>query len=124
VSYDVYFEIDTGAGERTEIDWKNYTSNVGAMWARALKNEGEHPGEIWKQFDYGLAHVIDEHPKASDLGPIVRAAVDRMRDAGQAAYADLEPGNGWGDYPGALAYLTWIADTCEKHPSALVRVWI
>ena len=122
MSYDVYFAIDTGAGNAAGIGDQNYTSNAGAMWARALKIEGEHPGEIFTQFDYGLAETIRRHPKATDLGPIVRAAVDRMRTAGHAAYADVEPSNGWGDYEGALGYLEWIADMCEKHPAATVEV--
>lgn len=123
MSYDVYFEIDTGAGEVAGVGCRNYTSNAGEMWSRALKIEGQNPGwGSFAQFDYGLAELIKRTPKATDLGPIVRAAVTSMRNAGQAAYADLEPGNGWGNYEGALNYLEWIADMCERHPGCTVRV--
>lgn len=112
MSYDVYFEINTGAGEAADVGWRNYTTNAGPMWRRALGTESVAT----------LADVIRQHPKATDLGPIVRAAVTSMRNAGQAAYADLEPGNGWGNYEGALNYLEWIADMCERHPGCTVRV--
>lgn len=123
MSYDVYFEIDTESGNFSEVAERNYTSNVGKMWARALRNEGQHVGPPFPQFDYGLAGVIREHPSARELGPIISAAVKRMEEMGREAFlVEEEWCNGWGSYQGALEYLQWIARMCERHPDCTVRV--
>lgn len=113
MSYDVYFEIDTGADDVTEVGWRNYTSNASVMWSRALEAVGA---------TFPLGVLIDETPAATDLGPIVAKAAEYMRTAGQPAFADLEPKNGWGDYEGALAFLEWIAAGCARHSLCRVRV--
>lgn len=113
MSYDVYFEIDTGPDDVAEVDWRNYTSNVSSMWSRALEAVGA---------TFPLGILIEETPAATDLGPIVAKAADYMRTSGRESFADLEPRNGWGDYAGALSFLDWLAAGCERHPACRVRV--
>lgn len=111
MSYDVTFEIDTGADEPTEVATRNYTSNVGRMWAHAI-----NPAD-----PTNLGLTIDAHPDPAELGPIIQAALDRMT-ADPEFYAEMNPDNGWGDCKGAINYLAWIALNCLKHPKCTVRV--
>jgi hypothetical protein len=111
MSYDVYIEMDTGAGETTVVDQQNYTSNVGQMWAHAI-----NPAD-----PITLGDTIDAHPKATDLQPIISLAVTRMAED-MEFYAEMNPGNGWGDAEGAMGYLAWLALACLKHPNCTVRV--
>ncbi len=113
MSYDVYFEIDTGADEPTEVDWRNYTSNASPMWTKALKATG-----FW---DDTLGNLIDQHPQPEVLGPIVKRAAEYMR-ANPDEFAPMNPPNGWGDYEGALDYLEWLASGCATFAKCTVRV--
>jgi len=97
MSYDVYFPGTS----------QNYTSNVIGMWHDAL--------------DMSLADLIQSFPLASDLGPKIRAGINRMEDDPQH-YAAMNPANGWGNSEGALAYLRWIAEQCDEWPTAVVFV--
>ena len=109
MSYNVYFEIDTGAGEVAEPrdGDRNYTRNVSPMWSAAI---GENLGDL-----------INRLPAARDLLPRVQRGVSAMETSPET-YRAMNPDNGWGDYDGALAYLRWIADMCRTHPACTVRV--
>jgi hypothetical protein len=104
MSYDVYLEVDTGAGNYACIgDW-NMTSNVAPMWRKAGAD---------------LAEMADMPAwRAADL---LRGAVDMMR-AYPADYEALNPANGWGDYEGCMGFLEVILRACERHPRAVLRV--
>lgn len=110
MSYDIslYLTVDTGGPEPLEVcvaDIGNYTSNAARMWGLAL--------------GYSLGELADRN--AGDSLPVLTAAVDRMT-ADPAAYRALEPSNGWGDYEGALAYLTALRDACLVHPRAQIHI--
>jgi hypothetical protein len=122
MSYDVHFCIDAGqSGEKPGIyDWesgevsRNYTSNVGQMWAEAIgeKEDGEF---------MALSRVIKAHPVAEELRPFIERGVSMMSEAPEY-FRQYNPPNGWGDYEGALEYLRWIAANCVKFPHAFVEV--
>jgi len=114
VSYDVSFTIKAGGPEPFELATRNYTSNTSAMWRRALAATG------W--WDGSLAELIESTDDTAFIGRVVARAAELMRQAGEDAYADLSPSNGWGDYDGALAYLEWIAQHCAALPLATVEV--
>lgn len=90
--------------------WRNYTSNVSPMWAKALGGES-------------LGDLIDRlGGRNADLIPHLDLAVRRMR-ATPALYRAMNPRNGWGDYAGALKYLVWMRDMCRAVPEGNVVVW-
>jgi hypothetical protein len=107
VSYDVTFGY--AGPEYPEDQWRNYTSNVSAMWADAM---GANLGDL-----------IDEHgSRNADLIPWLERGVKAMEDFPDH-YRDMNPENGWGDYTGALAYLRWMLAMCRAVPEGTVRVW-
>jgi hypothetical protein len=108
MSYDVYFEGETGDFEGEEI-WRNYTSNVSPMWTDAI------------QRSMTLGELIESYPKASDLAPQLLPALVRM-GRNPSRYEAMNPDNGWGDFEGAYQYLAWIWTTCTRWPNATVRV--
>jgi hypothetical protein len=138
MSYDVYFEIETGAGQVAEIGWRNYTSNVSGMWAKALAlpekpefNDDGSPrmcrrydrtADSWtdeQSSNWGLG-LLHESP-ASEAAGVLAEAVERMA-ASPDDYTPMEPDNGWGDYAGALDFLRWVAEMAAMHPGATIRI--
>ena len=108
MSYDIWLKIDTGSGEpATVVEIGNYTSNVGVMWCEALG------GKLLREYH--------DTPCSEAAGPLAEA-VKRM-EADPATYRDMEPGNGWGDYDGALRYLRRLAEACAEHPKCTIAIW-
>ncbi|MFJ7269388.1 hypothetical protein ACIQV3_22550 [Streptomyces sp. NPDC099050] len=111
MSYDIslYLNVDSGGAEPLEVcvaEVGNYTSNVARMWGQAL---GHSLGEL-------------KDKNAGDSLPALTAAVDKLQ-ADPDHYRTLEPSNGWGDYEGAVAYLTALRDACAAHPKASIHIW-
>ncbi len=109
MSYDIDLEIDTGGPEDTwpiAVEIGNYTSNVSPMWRTALG------GKSLREF---------HHASCSEAAGPLAEAVARM-EADPAAYEEMNPSNGWGDYEGALAYLRALAEACAAHPKCRIRV--
>ena len=107
MSYDIYLDIDTGAGEpQTVVEIGNYTSNVSPMWREAL----------------GGVRLRDYHgaPCSEAAGPLAEA-VKRM-EAEPDEYRKMNPPNGWGDYEGALDYLRRLAEACATHSKCTIYV--
>jgi hypothetical protein len=107
MSYDVYLQIDTGAGEPvTAVEIGNYTSNVFPMWVEALN------GVSLREFSGA--------PCTEAAGPLADG-VKRM-EADPEKYREMNPPNGWGDYEGALKYLRTLAEACAEHPKCTIYV--
>lgn len=140
MSYDVYFEIDTGSGNVAEIGCRNYTSNVSGMWAKALdlpekpdwNDDGsprmgrsyDHEAGKWSDDEHqvtvwGLA-LLHGAP-ASEAAGVLTEAFERMA-ANPDDYTPMNPDNGWGDYSGALDFLRWCAEMAQSHPAATIRI--
>ena len=106
MSYDLYLSMDTGNGDSITEDIGNYTSNISNMYEAA-----------------GLGHIEDYDDKlAKDCIEALRKAVTHMEN-NSSIHTALEPPNGWGDYEGALEFLTKTLRMCIKHPNAILRVW-
>ncbi|MFD7554150.1 hypothetical protein ACFV9E_06370 [Streptomyces sp. NPDC059835] len=110
MSYDIslYLNVDSGGPEPLEVcvaSIGNYTVNVARMWTDAL---GHSLGDL-------------KGTNAGDSQPALAAAIDRMT-ANPDRYRAMEPANGWGDYEGALAYLTALRDACAVHPKASIHI--
>lgn len=136
MSYDVHFEIDTGADEAVEIAWRNYTSNVSGMWTKALalpekpwtrdgeqvlgsRPDGNGGYTRTPMFHHGV-RLLDGAPACEAAG-VLAAAVERMT-ADPQPYRAMNPANGWGSYEGALDFLRWMAETAATHPKSVIRV--
>jgi hypothetical protein len=98
MSYDV--SIACPACEH-DMFWRNYTSNVVGMWDLAMPK----------------LHLrdMDGRPVAECL-PHLREGVAWM-ESNREACLKHEPGNGWGDYDGALAFLAAVLDACVNAPA-------
>lgn len=106
MSYWIYLEIDTG-GEycATVAEVGNITRNLTPMVHKAIgcgwfDLQGKNAGELIKQVDDGITDMV----------------------ANRAAYEELNPPNGWGDYGGCVEFLTSFARALKAHPKAFVRV--
>lgn len=69
--------------------------------------------------DFGFRDVAGW--KASDAGPVIREALQRMLDDPERFKA-LNPPNGWGDYDGTIAVMAGLAAHCALNPDATLRV--
>jgi hypothetical protein len=110
----------------------NYTSNTSWMWTESLalpekpwldengqQRMGSRDGVRSPLMNQGL-RLLDGAP-CSEAAGLLWAGVERMR-AKADEYRQKEPDNGWGDYDGALAFLTAIAQAATDHPLGTIRV--
>lgn len=105
MSYDIWLEIDTGAGHKARIfDW-NFTSNVARMWRHAGADLAEFDGK-----------------RAGDCADILAAAVERMA-ADPETYREMDSPNGWGTYDQLLPALRELLEAMRTHPNTAVGVW-
>jgi len=109
VSYDIWLEIDTGNGSKTEVWDSNYTRNVSPMWRKELAGTS-----------FEFLGAMDGH-LASDCAPALRHAVKAMLDD-PLTYEAMNPPNKWGDAVGAREFLESFATACEQHPATRVRI--
>jgi hypothetical protein len=102
MSYDGYIEWH----DRIIGELGNYTSNVSAMWSKALGCRLQDT----TGWDVRTAAIV------------FRAAAAQMR-LDPEAYRVQEPKNGWGTYEGALRYLEDAADVCDAYRDDAVVRW-
>ena len=104
MSYDVYLgtpRCPTCGSYSSEVEIGNYTSNVSGMWTDAL---GRHLKDL-------------EAMEPAEAIALLDAAVEKLNDpANYDKYKAMEPPNGWGDYQGAVEYLTRILTQWRAHP--------
>lgn len=110
MSYDIslYVTVDVGGPEPVEYcpaSIGNYTSNVAPMWTEAL--------------GHSLSDLADAN--AGDSLPALQQAVAAM-EADPDKYRAMNPGNGWGNYEGALDYLRDLRDACAAYPNATIHI--
>lgn len=102
MSLDFYLEET----KPTEIYWKNVTHNLCPMWRKAdifddlYESDGKKASEILDNLKVGLEKM---------LGDVM-------------GYTKLNPENGWGDYNGAIDFLTETIKACEESPQAIIRI--
>jgi hypothetical protein len=121
MSYDTsIIDPDTGA---ELADLGNMTSNVGAIYRRAMpgpyEGGGRYNGVGEPEPQSGLPGLSGL--RCRDAAPILRAGVQVMLAEGDAMIA-MEPDNGWGSYAGALVYLCSILFACADYPDGVLAV--
>jgi hypothetical protein len=57
----------------------------------------------------------------ADAVPQLATAVEHMRTHPQE-YEQFAPRNGWGNYEGALEFLTRIYEGCKRHPKCTIKI--
>lgn len=108
MSYDVWFEVDAGAGPVSVGPQLNYTYNCSPMFTLACGAAGinDLDGKICRE-------VIESLDRA----------VAHMRAPENAeTYQAMNPPNKWGNHEGATAFLAGIAAAARALPNARVRV--
>lgn len=108
MSYDIWLTIKSEGAEPVEVaDVGNYTSNVWAMWERALGHS-----------------LADYHSKrAGDcIEPLTQAVAHIRHPDNAAEYQAMTPPNKWGSHAGAAKYLETLLEACREYPEATVEV--
>ena len=116
MSWDIEVEIDTGNGNTLSGECRNYTHNCNSMMRLALAETGDLLDLLGEDHLYAL----DGRP-CQEVGPYLQRAVAWWSE-NQSRMAELEPANGWGDSETALEFWTWVANECQRHPRAKLRV--
>lgn len=103
------YDPDNGTPSITLGEFGNYTSNVSPMWRRALTaTVGEPaPGEQYRLQD-------TEGWSCERAWHVLTLARDWMLTHAEEL-RELEPDNGWGDYEGAVTYLSRVIEQCRKY---------
>lgn len=106
MSYWVYLTTNDALGdEHVLVEVGNYTSNVSAMWAKALGHQlRDLHGRTASEATENLARAVADMAACPDL------------------YEAMNPANGWGDYQGALNYLTRLYDGCRRWPDSTITI--
>lgn len=107
MSWGVDIEVDHGDGYATVIEVVDgHTYNLTPMWRRAgVVSEGSRD--------------LDGRNAGEMRGVLAQAVADAR--ANEAAYRELDPPNGWGDYDGFLEILMRLERLCREHPTGTLR---
>jgi hypothetical protein len=93
------------------IEIGNYTHNCNPMMRRALDAVG-HLEELGEEHLYAL-----NGKPCSEVGPILREAIEWWAAQPGDVMSDLEPTNGWGDSRSAFDFWRRVADACVAYPA-------
>lgn len=116
MSFSCHMAIDTGGdGLACVEDIGNYTGNVGRMWSHALAYAYERDISLDELGPYKYLYT------GAELLPYLDRAVNHMQSYPEQ-YTPMNPPNGWGDYEGALVFLSAIRDACKNHPKAMLFI--
>lgn len=92
----------------------NYTSNVSRMWSAALGAVApEHAPELVPAEGSRILLSDTEGWTCAKAAPLLRAAAGWLAEHEEQMLL-LNPSNGWGDYAGAVEYLTRAASLAER----------
>lgn len=107
MSYDVSFEIDTGAGRSVEIARFSYTYNCAPMFYAAIPGGG------------GISGLHNQ--TGEQAYPLLQLAV-RHFIQNPELHKKLNPENGFGSYEGALRFVAKLCQTAKLHPLSVISV--
>lgn len=120
MSYDCYFVTKIDGNDVTLEECGNYTSNVSSMWRKALASATGNP-ETWDKWCDRACYESVEPLFGRDMVDVLDRATSWMRTHPEE-FTSLDPGNGWGDFDGALRYLETIFEAAKKWPSGMFQV--
>ena len=108
MSYDIWATVEPAPNRfSTYLDLGNMTSNVAPMWRAACPSldglagiDGKTGAEVSERLLRGLRFMYRQRRKLEELNPE----------------------NGWGNFPAAFRYFAAVARTARDHPDALFGV--
>ena len=104
MGFGVWMEIDAGGEYPARVTESfNYTSNVSPMWTEAI----------------GTSLRDLKGKTGEEAKPVLVKAICDMA-AHPEKYKPMEPDNGWGDYHGAMNFLSRILEICQEAPKAKI----
>ena len=107
MSYDISLvKFHKNGGIRREIEIGNYTCNVYNMYKASM--------------DISLNSL--DGMTALEAIPTLEKGVENMA-YNPDKYKAMNPDNGWGDYEGALEYITKLLNECRKHPNYIIKTY-
>lgn len=108
MSYDVSFNIPTGAVKVATIADFNHTYNCAKMFKVALG---------------GLSITDLDGMSSHAITPKLREAVETMKNPDlRGIFESMNPKNGWGSYETALSFLEKLYETAKDHPMTFIQV--
>lgn len=128
MSYDFWIEMDAGGDHPLTVD-PDFCSDVKLPErVRAIVGDDARIGSnytsnVWKMFKAALGIGLPDLAgrRCGDIADQIAGAVDAMLHRPDL-YRQWEPGNGWGDYEGALTYLAGIEAFCRAYPNATLGI--
>ena len=106
MSYDVSLVINTGKEDKEIVEVGNITWNLLPMFRLAMATN-------FKDLN---------GKKCKDVIPILKRAVEEMKDAPDI-YKALEPPNKWGTYEEGLNFLKNFLCECEENPECKISIF-
>jgi hypothetical protein len=108
MSYDIWATVEPAPNRfTTYLDLGNITSNVAPMWRAACPSldglagiDGKTGAEVSERLQRGLRFMYKQRRKLEDLNPE----------------------NGWGNFPAAFRYFAAVARAARDHPDAVFGV--
>lgn len=106
MSLDIWVYMDTGGGDELRSDDLNATHNLIPMWRKA-----------------GVFDALYESrgTEACAWADKIEVGIAAMR-ADPDGFRALNPPNFWGNYEGALEFLTQVAELFRRHPLARIGI--
>jgi len=105
MSWDASIRVHTGISWHEVEDIDSYTFNVSEMYCKAGYCIGNASGE-----------------RCDIILPILHDLYKELK-SNPEEYKKYNPLNGWGNYEGALKFLSHIIEACERHPSAYLFMY-
>lgn len=103
--------------------WDGMTYNLAGMFRKAgFYDAIKRPFDDYRDGNKGrYPPVVEKGAVAvSDVVELVRKGLADMVE-NEDDYRELEPDNGFGDYPGALRFTRALLQACTKHPDAFIK---
>lgn len=108
MSYDIWATVEPAPNRfSTHLDLGNMTSNVSPMWRTACPSLD------------GLAGIHER--KGSEISAALGAGLRFMYHQ-RRKLEELNPENGWGNFPAAFRYFAGVTRTARAHPDATFYV--
>lgn len=101
-----FYIVYKGTKKEAILFDRNITHNISEMWNEA---------GIWE------ALYESDGEKPSEIIDVLKKGLKDMNDRPEF-YKQFNPSNGWGDYDGAISFLTDVIEACENFPDAVINV--
>ena len=108
LDFSLSIRIDTGGDAPYDV-WLydgNFTHNVVNMWEQAGV--------------YNALYMSDDKEASTILDSLTHGVFEMKTHPSE--FTKMNPSNGWGTYPQALAFLKEVLEAVKSHPKAIIHV--